>query len=113
MKKKVAVGGAGEEKHLAAVETEYFKPFMSIVEHCAIRKYDDGDPRTPGYITIGTSGSSWTVTVKDPDSASSFRVVAQSLDNALETVALLLAADEAPWEHDRFLQQQAKQKKKN
>lgn len=112
MKKKTAVGAGGDDKHLAPLESAILKDALSLVEHCAVRKYDDGDPRVPGYFTVGTSGASWTVTVKDPDSCSSFRVVAQTLDQALETAALLLACEEAPWEHDRFLNGQQSKKRK-
>lgn len=113
MKKRVAKGALeGDAKHLAAVETTRFADLMSLVEHCAFRKYDDGDPREPGWFTIKTQGSAWVVQVKDPDAAVSFAAVAQTLDQALETAALMLACDEAPWEQDRFLAQQAAQKKK-
>lgn len=114
MKKRIAKGALeGDAKHLAPVETNRFSDLMSLVEHCAIRKYDDGESREPGWFTVKTQGSAWLVQVKDPDGAVSFSAVGQTLDAALETAALLLACDEAPWEPDRFLaQQRAAQKKK-
>jgi len=100
-------------KHLAAVETTRFADLMPLVEHCAIRVYDDGDSRDPGWITIKTNGAAWIVQVKDPDACVSFAATADTLDKALETAALLLACDEAPWEEDRYLKQQrANQRKK-
>jgi len=114
MKKKVSkVSDTGGAKHLAAMETVRFADLLPLVEHCAMRQYDDGDPREPGWVTIKTQGAAWCVQVKDPDAAVSFTAVAETLDKALETAALLLACDDAPWEQDRWLaQQRASGKKK-
>jgi len=113
MKKRGAKGaGDGDAKHLAAVESSRFADLMSLVEHCAIRRYDDGDAREPGWITLKTSGAAWVVQVKDPDGCVSFSAVGDTLDKALETAALLLACDDAPWEEDRYLKQQRAQKGK-
>jgi len=99
-------------KHLAAVETNLMRDLMPLVEHCCLRQYDDGSEREPGWLTVKTSGAAWCVQVKDPDTASSFTAVADTLDRALETAALLLAADEAPWEPDQWLARQRAEKKK-
>jgi len=113
MKKRVSKAALeGGVKHLAAVETVRFSDLMSLVEHCAMKVYDDGDPREPGWITIKTSGAAWCVQVKDPDAGVSFTAVAQTLDAALETAALLLACDEAPWEQDKWLMAQKGGKRK-
>ena len=102
-----------DTQHLAAVESTYFTQLLPLVEHCALLKYDDGTPRQPGWFTIKTNGQTWVVQVKDPDSCSSFNAVGESLDKALETAALLLSCDSAPWERDRFLvDSQARTKKK-
>lgn len=103
---------AGDLQHLAAVETILFKEHMPIVEHCALRKYEDGTDREPGWITIKVTGAAWVVQVKDPDSCMSFPVVADTLDKALDTAALLLGCDEAPWEHDVWLAKSKAEKKK-
>lgn len=113
MKKKMSkVAVAGGAKHLAPVETNRFTDLMPLVEHCCLRQYDDGDPREPGWFTIKTQGSAWSVQVKDPDACVSFTSTAETLDKALETAALLLACDEAPWEPDRYLAQQKAQRNK-
>lgn len=105
MKKKTSKAAENEGLHLAPLETEFFRDLMSLVEHCATRKYEDGDPRETGWITVKTQGAAWCVQVKDPDSAMSFTAVGSTLDKALETAALLLACDEAPWEPDTWLAQ--------
>jgi len=113
MKKRIAKGAMeGDAKHLAPMETERLADVIPLVEHCAIRKYDDGDPREPGWFTVKTQGSAWIVQVKDPDGGVSFSAVGQTIDQAFETAALLLACDEAPWEPDRFLAAQKAGKKK-
>lgn len=112
MKKKVAGTGPGGEKHLVDMQTTLLKGHLPILEHCAFRQYDDGDPREPGWVTIATNGSAWVVTVKDPDSGNSFKVVGATIDQALDTAALHLACEEAPWEPDRFLLDALKKKKK-
>lgn len=108
MKKKTAPPPERTARHVAPVETDLLRTCMPLVEHMAVVKYDDNDPREPGWITIRTQGAAWAVVVKDPDSGNSFTSVAQTLDQALETAALLLSCDEAPWAPDAYLKRQKK-----
>lgn len=112
MKKKVSAAAGGDARHLAPIETEMLSRVMPLVEHCCVRKYDDGDPRETGWVTLKVQGSAWVVQVKDPDSACSFSAVGETLDKALETAALLLGCDEAPWEPDTFLAASKARRKK-
>ena len=112
MKKRQPLTGANGAKHLAALESNVFGQLLPLVEHCALRQYDDGETREPGWLTVKTQGAAWCVQVKDPDGACSFTAVAESLDKALETAALLLSCDEAPWEPDAFLAASKARKKK-
>lgn len=112
MKKRVSKAVMGDANHLAPMESNRFTDLLSLVEHCAVRKYDDGDAREPGWFTIKTQGAAWVVQVKDPDSCCSFNAVGETLDKALETAALLLSCDEAPWEPDSWLAAAAARKAK-
>jgi len=112
MKKRQAKAVMGDANHLAPMESDRFSELMSLIEHCAVRKYDDGDPREVGWFTIKTQGAAWVVQVKDPDACCSFSAVGETLDRALETAALMLSCDEAPWEPDSFLAASAARKKK-
>lgn len=112
MKKKSAKTEVAGVSHLAPVESEYLAELMPLVEHCCIRQYDDGSPREPGWVTIKTQGAGWVVQVKDPDACVSFSAVAQTLDQAMQTAALLLACDDAPWEPDAFLSASKARRKK-
>lgn len=112
MKKRQAAAAAEGAKHLAPVESNLFNGLLPLVEHCAVRRYDDGDAREPGWFTVKTQGAAWCVQVKDPDGCVSFTAIGETLDKALETAALLLSCDEAPWEPDSFLAASKARKKK-
>jgi len=102
MTAKVPENGTGPQ-HLAAIDTSFFGKHLELVKHCCITRYDDGDPRKPGWFTIKTMGSAWVVQVKDPDAALSLTATGQTLDDALTLADLLLGSEEAPWEPDPFL----------
>jgi len=94
-----AANGTGP-KNLAAVESRVFGSLMNIIGHLADVRYDDGTPRQPGTLFIKTLGGAWSVTAKEPDAQAALPVVANSLDDALAALDLLLGADDAPWEID-------------
>lgn len=112
VKKKTKVNSGADVPHLAAVESNVFANLMGLVNHCAITRYDDGDPRKVGWITLKTYGSAWQVEAKDPDTCCRLTVVENSLDNALGLLNMLLESEEAPWEPDQWLQQQAAKNRK-
>jgi len=101
-------GTQGSATNLAAVESNVFSKLPSLVAHCCVVRYDDGEPRRPGWFTVKTQGAAWTVQVKDPDSCSQLQATAQSLDDALALADLLLGSEEAPWEPDPFLKRNQK-----
>jgi len=104
VKRKQAAAAAGDgARHLASVETELFKDHMPLVEHMAMVRYDDGDPRQAGWVMLKTLGAAWIVAIKDPDSGNSFQFVAETLDKAIDGATLLLACDDAPWQPDAYL----------
>lgn len=94
---------AKDIKHLAPVESRIMDGLLSLVEHMCLLQYEDGTPRLPGWITLKSQGAAWCCQIKDPDSCSSFAAVGSTLDQALETAALLLSCDDAPWEADKWL----------
>lgn len=99
-------GSQGAPTHVAAIESNVLSQFPSLVAHCAVTRYDDGEPRKPGWWTVRTQGAGWVVTVKDPDSGCSLTATGNALDDALTLAELLLSSDDAPWEPDQFLKQQ-------
>lgn len=99
--------------HLAPVESRVFTGLGNIVAHLAEVRYDDGSPRQPGTLFIRTMGGAWQVTATAPDAQCRLPVVANTLDDALAGLDLLLGAADAPWEIDPYAKARAdKQGKK-
>lgn len=105
MKRKstVVTGSAGGPSHIAPIDCTTLSQFPSLVAHCCVTRYDDGEPRRPGWLTIKTLGAAWIVQVKDPDGACGLTATSQTLDDALTLAELLVSSDDAPWEPDPFL----------
>jgi len=112
LKRRKAVASESQAMNLAAVESNVFAKLMGLVAHCADIKYDDGQPRQPGWITLKTFGSTWQIEAKDPDTCQYMRVTQPTLDDAITLLALLLDSEDAPWEHDVWAAQQKDKKKK-
>lgn len=112
MKKKKEPGTNIALRHLAAMETEYLKDLMPIVEHLAVTQYEDGDARKTGSITIETYGSVWQIRVKDHDSLQEMKVQAKTLDEALLNLAIYMSSEDAPWMPDEWARREAEKKKK-
>lgn len=112
VKKKKSAASTTDAQHLAAVESQVFAKLHPIVAHCSATKYDDGDPRKPGWVTMKTMGSAWVLEAKDPDTCSKLTVVQSTLDDALALLSVLLESEEAPWEIDPWMQAQAAKTKK-
>lgn len=112
MKKKDMPKAAIEGRHLAAMETDLFRDMLPLVEHLAVVKYEDGDPRETGIIILRTNGAVFQAIVKDTDSGLCFTASGKTLDEAIETAALYLGTDSAPWEVDRYAKRQGAKKKK-
>lgn len=113
--KKKSPGSASSStlaSHLAPLESSVFGKLFNLVSHCCVTRYDDGDPRQPGWFTIKTMGSAWAVQVKDPDSACQMQSIGNTLDDALCLADLLLGSDEAPWEPDPWAKKKQAEKKK-
>jgi hypothetical protein len=112
MKKKKPQAASTDAQHLAPVESMILGRHQALVNHAAITKYDDGDPRQVGWWTVKTLGSAWVVEVKDPDTAMRLVVIQATADDALTLAALLLDSEEAPWEPDPWLMKAKLQKRK-
>lgn len=112
MKKKRQQAANHDAQHLAAVESQLFQKLHPLIAHCAVTKYEDGDARKPGWWTLKTMGSAWVVEVKDPDTCMRLVVVQQTADEALMLASVLLESEEAPWEPDPWLSQQAAKNRK-
>lgn len=99
-------------KHLAPLMTKGMASFPNLVMHCAVTRYDDGDPRQPGWFTVRTQGSAWVIILKDPDSATQMQCLGNTLDDAMALAELMVGADDAPWELDQWAKRQGQRKGK-
>jgi len=95
--KKVKLSERGAVKHLAPLETEYLHEHMPIVEALAMLQYDDASPRQPGYLGIWTQGATWVCRITDKDANATLTAEGRSIDEALDTLAVLLGSENAPW----------------
>lgn len=89
--------------HSAAMESQLLDKLVALRAHCCVNRYDDGEPRRTGWVTIKTLGTSWVITLKEPDTALSLSVTGATLDDALVAADVLLQSTDAPWEPDVFL----------
>jgi len=96
--KKVKLSERSAVRHLAPLETEYLSEHMAIIEQLAMLQYDDGSVRQTGYLGVWTQGSTWFVRVQDKDADASLTAEGRTLDEALDTLQLLLGSENAPWE---------------
>ena len=96
--KKVKLSERSSVKHLAALESEYFRDVQSVVEALGMLQYDDGSSRQPGYLGVWTQGSAWVARITDKDVEAQLTAEGRTLDEALNLLALLLGAEDAPWE---------------
>lgn len=110
-KKSLETAPEGQFKHLAPMESKVLTSFDQVIAHCAVVRYDDGDPRKPGWIVLKTLGSAWVLEAKDPDTCSRMTASAGTLDDALTLMDLLLGSEQAPWEPDQWLRQSQSRKR--
>jgi hypothetical protein len=110
--KKVKLGDRGAVRHLAALESEVLRDHMPVVEQLALLQYEDGTPRQGGYLGVYVDGSAWVLIVKDRDAGAQLRITGRTFDEALGTLALMLGAEDAPWEVDPNARQKGGRKTK-
>jgi hypothetical protein len=76
-------------------------------EFLSAGQYEDGSPRTPGNMRIGSQGVLWEITLQDPDALARLTFRGQELDKTLLMAETYLGAEDAPWETDRYLAEKA------
>jgi hypothetical protein len=97
---------AGDAQHVQALkESKLLGVFPNILLHCCCHQYDDGSPRTLGWVTLRVYRGLWELVVKEPDAALSLAVADPNLDDAFVLLETLLGDPTAPWQHDQYLQQ--------
>jgi hypothetical protein len=74
--------------------------------------YDDGSDREPGKLSLEVYGTSWSLTLRDPNTGLRLAVRGEELDKVLLLAEQLLGVEEAPWERDKYLTEQLAKKSK-
>lgn len=96
--KPVKIAERGSVRHLAALETEYLADVQSVADAVAMLQYEDGTPRQGGYLGIWCNGSAWCVRITDKTADATLTAEGRTVDEALDTLAMLLGSENAPWE---------------
>lgn len=113
MKKRTAAASPAPgdgPRHLAPITNKSMKDFPNLIAHCCVTRYDDNDPRQPGWFTLKTQGSAWVVVLKEPDTACQMQCLGNTLDDALALAELLCGSDDAPWESDPWAKRKGAKK---
>lgn len=84
-------------------ESKLFGKLPQLLKYLTRITYDDGQARTPSYYTLRNRGSSFEVTLYDPDAGGRLPVNGVTLDEAFIALEKLLGAEDAPWQPDRYL----------
>lgn len=102
VRKLSPAGGEGPRPRLNS-ETVFFRKVSMVVEFLCATSYEDGSPRTPGYLTLRNRGHCYELTAYDPDSGQRLCVGASDLDSCYTALNTMLGADLAPWTLDDYL----------
>lgn len=115
MQRRRAVDPATVVRPPLAGETKILAKFPQLVAFLRDTAYDDGTPRTPGYLWLSNRGTAFEVVLFDPDSGSRLPVIAATLDDVLALSEAMLRSPETPWLPDKYLSERllAKPKKKS
>lgn len=74
------------------------KKLPNVVERLTCIRYDDGTPRTPGYVRIECRAGGWIVQYVEPDGCVQLKAEASTPDELYPLLEGLLAAPEVPWQ---------------
>lgn len=84
----------------------------TIREFLTATQYDDKTPREPGYVTLRNLGTTFEVTLYDPDAGLRLPCRGDTLDGVLALMEQLAGTEEAAWEVDRYLTQRKQERAK-
>ena len=112
IKKRDVSSGAGGARPALPTDSKLLGKVPTLCEFLSATGYEDGSPRTPGYMWLSNRVVAYEVTLFDPDSCSKLPCLGRTLDEALALAETHLRADDAPWQVDPYMVQRAAGKKK-
>jgi len=105
--KRRQVAAPGEHKLPALpMASTILAKLPALREFLTATEYEDGGNRQPGYMTMRNRGTTFEVTLYDPDSGHRIACRGTSFDETLLLAEKLLGTPEAPWEVDQYLTDQ-------
>jgi len=90
----------------------FAKRWPGVAEFLVATQFEDGSSRAPGEIRFANRGAGWLVTLYDVEQAARLPVNAPTIEQGLSLMEQLLGVEEAPWEHDQYLQTLLDRRKK-
>jgi len=112
MKRRSPIKGSNVVMPALSAESKLLGKCAQLVEFITATAYEDGTPRTPGYLWFNNRGHLFECTLFDPDSGGRISMVGKTIDDTLAAADTILRAAEAPWLPDRFLTEQLEKKSK-
>jgi len=88
------------------------KRWPVVGEFLVATQFDDGSSRVPGELKLANRGAGWLCTLYDVEQAARISVNAPTVEQGLSLLEQLLGVEEAPWEHDQYLQTLLDRRKK-
>lgn len=95
-----------------AFDSKILAKLPTLCEWLAATTYEDGSPRTPGYLWLSNRVVAYEVTLFDPDSCCKMPCLGRTLDEALALAETHLRAEDAPWQQDGYMVARRDGKKK-
>jgi len=113
MKRQEAIGLKGVALPGPAATSTILAKLPAIREYLSCTEYDDKSARQVSALRITSRGTTWMLTLTDPDRCARLCVSDTSLDKALLLMEQLVGVPEAPWEPDPYeLERREKKTKK-
>lgn len=91
-------------------ESKTLSKFPTFSHFMTDTTYDDGTPRTPGRWWWNNLSTTFEVILFNPDAGARLPVVAPTIDEMFAALEMITKAENAPWQPDKFLQEQLAKK---
>lgn len=112
LKRRDVTAGAGYVAPALTADSKLLGKLPAIMEFLTATAYEDGSPRTPGYMWVSNRTAAFEVTLFDPDGCCKLPCLGKNLDEAFALLEAHLRGDLPPWQQDGFLVKKAAEKKR-
>lgn len=112
LKRREVGTGAGYIAPALSADSKLLGKLPAVMEFLTATAYEDGTPRTPGYMWVSNRTVAFEVTIFDPDGCAKLPALGKTLDEAFALLEAHLRAESPPWQQDGFLVKKAAEKKR-